>query len=157
MKKYKLRPQIIPIFLVLSLAACVTNQPPPIVLSKKSAVELRSMQTRVFETPDEHKVYRAILSVMQDLGYAITSLEPDSGVVTGNKLAQLNLTAAISSSNDKTTTVRANAVVQINSRKMTPRHQVDDPEFYQKRFFDPLSQALFLDAIYDPLPDTGQK
>ena len=155
--KIKLNSLIISIFLIFSLAACVTNQPPPVVLSKKSAVELRSMQTRAFETSDEHKVYRAILSVMQDLGYAVTSLEPEAGTVTGNKLAQLKLTASISSSNKKTTTVRANAVVKTGTQKMAPSHQVDSPEFYQKRFFEPLSQALFLDAMYETTPDNAQK
>jgi len=155
--KNKLRSPIIVIVLVLTLAACATNQPPPVVLSKKSAVELRSMQTRAFETSDEHKVYRAILSVMQDLGYAITSLEPEAGTVTGNKLAQLDLTASISSSNEKTTTVRANAVVKLTPQKLAPTHQVDSPEFYQKRFFEPLSQALFLDAMYETKPDSAQK
>lgn len=148
---------IIPIVLVLSLSACVTNQPPPVILSKKSAVELRSIQTRAFETSDEHKVYRAILSVMQDLGYAITSLEPEAGTVTGNKLAQLDLTASISSSNEKTTTVRANAVVKMTPQKMMQSHQVDSPEFYQKRFFEPLSQALFLDAMYETAPNSVKK
>lgn len=156
MKNKRLSP-ILSIFLVLSLAACVTNQAPPMVLSQKSALELRSMQTRTFETPDEHKVYRAILSVMQDLGYAITSLEPEAGTVTGNKLAQLDLTATISSSNEKTTTVRANAVVKVNPLKLTPQHQVDSPEFYQRRFFEPLSQALFLDAMYETAPDSARK
>ena len=155
--KNKWIPPILSIFLVISLAACVTNQEPPVVLSNKSALELRSMQTRTFETPDERKVYRAIFSDMQDLGYAITSLEPGAGTVTGNKLAQLDLTASISSVDKKTTTVRANATVKVGPQKMIPPHQVDSPEFYQKRFFEPLSQALFLDAMYETVPDGAKE
>jgi len=126
------------------------------ILSEKTALELRSIQTRTFETPDEHKVYRAILSVMQDLGYAITSLEPAAGTVTGNKLAQLDLTATISSSDEETTTVRANAVVKINPQRLAQSYQVDSPEFYQVRFFEPLSQALFLNTTYEMVPDDEQ-
>ena len=100
------------VLLGCSLSACVTNQEPPVVLSKKSAVEVRSMQSRTFEEPDEKKVFRAILAVMLDLGYAVTSLEPNAGTVTGNKLAQLTLTASIATSNENTTTVRANAVIK---------------------------------------------
>jgi hypothetical protein len=135
------------VLLGCSLSACVTNQEPPVVLSKKSAVEVRSMQSRTFEEPDEKKVFRAILAVMLDLGYAVTSLEPNAGTVTGNKLAQLTLTASIATSNENTTTVRANAVIKETPQKLSPPHQVDNPEFYQKRFFEPLSQALFLDAM----------
>jgi hypothetical protein len=148
---------IISALLIFSLVGCVANQEPPVVLSKKSAVKLRAMQSRTFETPDERKVFRAILAVMLDLGYAVTSLEPKAGTITGNKLAQLNLTASISASDEKTTTVRANAVVKVNPQKLTPPHQVDLPEFYQKRFFEPLSQALFLDAMYETAPKSLQK
>jgi len=105
------------------------------------------MQSRTFEEPDEKKVFRAILAVMLDLGYAVTSLEPNAGTITGNKLAQLTLTASIATSNENTTTVRANAVIKETPQKLSPPHQVDNPEFYQKRFFEPLSQALFLDAM----------
>lgn len=154
--RYNFNPPILLALLVFGLIGCATNQEPPVVLSKKSAVELRSIQSRTFETPDEKKVFRAILSVMLDLGYAVTSLEPKVGTVTGNKLAQLNLTASISASDEKTTTVRANAVVKTNPQKEALSHQVDSPEFYQKRFFEPLSQALFLDAMYETAPKSSQ-
>ncbi len=155
--KYVFRLPILPVILIFSLTACVANQKPPVVLSEKSAVELRAMQSRTFETHDEKKVFRAILAVMLDLGYAVTSLEPKAGTITGNKLAQLDLTASISASDEKTTTVRANAVVKISPQKEIPPHQVDSPEFYQKRFFEPLSQALFLDAMYETTPPSAQK
>ena len=154
--KHKFKLLIISIMLIFSLAGCATDQEPPVIMSQKSAVELRSMQSRTFETPDEKKVFRAILAVMLDLGYAITSLEPKAGTITGNKLAQLKLTASISASNSRTTTVRANAVVKTNPQKLAPPHQVDSAEFYQKRFFEPLSQALFLDAIYEDTPKSSQ-
>ena len=147
---------VICVLFIFGLSGCVTTQEPQVVLSKKGAVELRAMQSRTFETPDEKKVFRAILSVMLDLGYAVTSLEPKAGTITGNKLAQLNLTASISDTNDKTTTVRANAVVKTSPQKQVPPHQVDSPEFYQKRFFEPLSQALFLESMHETAPKNSQ-
>lgn len=137
------------LIIVLALPGCVTTQEPELVLSKKSAVELRAMQSRTFETPDEKKVFRAILAVMLDMGYAVTTLEPKAGTITGNKLAQLTLTASIANRNETSTTVRANAVVKTNPQKQAQPHQVDSPEFYQKRFFEPLAQALFLEAMYE--------
>ena len=144
------------VLFAMTLSGCVTNEEPAVVLSKKSAVELRAIQTRTFETPDHAKVFRAILSVTLDLGYAVTTLEPKSRTITGNKLAQLTLTATISDSNEKSTTVRANAIVKTNPQKVRPPHQVDSGEFYQKRFFEPLSHALFLEALYETEPEAAQ-
>lgn len=138
-------PVVMSALLVLSLSACQTTK--DVVLSEKSALELRSIQSRIFETPDERKVFRAIISVMQDLGYALTSVEPEAGVVSGNKLAMLDLTVAVNRKGTDATVVRSNAIVKVNHQAIP--HQVDSPEFYQQRFFEPLSQALFLDALYD--------
>ena len=41
--------------------------------------------------------------------------------------------------------VRANAVIRYGPNNQ--RYQVDDPEFYQKNFFEPVSKALFLTAL----------
>jgi hypothetical protein len=133
----------------LPVAACQMTQP-ELVLSTKSAVELRSMQSRRFETGDEAKVYKAVIATMLDLGYAITVVEPDAGTVTGNKLAQLDLTATVTPVDDNQTSVRANAVVKVGPQIQFPPTQVDAPEFYQQRFFAPLSKALFLEALYEP-------
>ncbi len=132
----------------LALSACQTTNP-EVVQSKKSALELRNIQSRVYETSEQGKVFRAVISVLQDLGYAITSVEPEAGVISGNKLAQLDITAAVSKKGADKTSVRANAIIKIGTQAQAPSHQVDSAEFYQKRFFEPLSQALFLDTIYD--------
>lgn len=141
----QIRTAVLLALLSLSVSACQTTQ--DVVLSQKSALELRSIQSRVFETSDERKVFRAVISVMQDLGYSMTSVEPEAGVISGNKLAMLDLTATVNKKGDDATAVRANAIVKVNYQ--TVPHQVDSPEFYQQRFFAPLSQALFLDALYD--------
>ncbi len=145
-----MRPSIKPVALALcaiALSACQTTQE-ELIASKKSALELRSIQHRNFETPDTAKVFRSVIAVMQDLGYAITTVEPEAGVVTGNKLAKLNLTASVTPKGTTATSVRANANIRTQHQVKT-YHQVDDPLFYQQRFFDPLAQALFLDALYD--------
>ena len=119
-----------------------------LVLSEKSAVELRAMQSRAFETGDQPEVYRAVFETLQDLGYAVTDANPKAGTVSGNKLAQLSLTATVYSRPDSAERiiVRANATVKVAPGNKQ-EHQVDDPEFYQTRFFDPLSKALFLTAL----------
>ena len=154
MKKYY-RLLLLPLFLSLALSACQTTKR-EVVLSKKPTLELRNMQSRVFETHEQGKVFRAAISVLQDLGYAITSVEPEAGVISGNKLAALDMTIAISKKGTEQTLVRSNATIIAVRQNNAPVHQVDSAEFYQTRFFEPLSQALFLDALYDEDPETDQ-
>lgn len=140
---FKTARNIVLIGLALSLGACQTTQ--EVIMSEKTALELRAIQSRVYDTADQPKIYRAMLAVMLDLGYAITSVEPEAGVVTGNKLANLDLTATVAPRGDEQSVVRANAVVRSPTKGV--QMQVDAPEFYQQRFFEPLSQALFLEAL----------
>ena len=49
-------------------------------------------------------------------------------------------------------TVKAEVVKLMTAAKQS--HQVDSPEFYQKRFFEPLAKALFLTALqFEDLKD----
>ena len=140
----------------LTLSACQTVDQ-SVLESTKSPVELRSVQSRIYETKNTKKVYRSIISVMQDLGYSIKTVEPDAGLVTGNKLAQLDLTATVRERDEQSVRVRANAIVKVNF--VGRPTQVDSAEFYQQRFFEPLSKALFLDALLDedPVDETDEK
>jgi hypothetical protein len=131
----------------LFLAACAgAAQEPPIIVSKKSAVELRSVQARTFETNDKNKVLRATITTLVDCGYGITRVSADAGTVTASKAAQLALTASVYPHGDSQTIVRANAIVNLPTQST----QVDDPQFYRDLFFEPLARTLFLDALAAP-------
>ncbi len=136
------------LFLISGCQAAKTN-----IMSAKPALELRSIQSRVFETPDHNKVYRTIVYTFQDLGYSITKVEPEAGTVSANKLAQLWMTATVYPRGDKRTIVRSNAIVKIHPNNPNG-YQVDSPEFYQQRFFEPLEKALFLSALYVEDPES---
>jgi len=144
------------LFVALSLlGACATEQP-ELIASKKGGVELRAMQSRMFETGDRGLVFRAVIATFQDLGYSITKLEPKAGTVSADKLARLEMTATVYPRGENRTIVRSNAVVKLVSTAKTG-HQVDSPEFYQKRFFEPLSKALFLTALQVEDEETSAK
>lgn len=142
--------------ILLLLGGCQTTQP-SLMLSKKSAVELRAMQSRRFDTGDVKKVYRSVIATFQDLGYSITKVEPAAGVVSANKMAQLKMTATVFRRGENRVIVRSNAIVKV-APSATIGHQVDLPAFYQQRFFEPLSKSLFLTALQveDP-PDAVEK
>lgn len=144
------------LLVLLIIGGCATNQP-EIMFSKKGAVELRAIQSRQFETGDLKKVYRAVIATFLDLGYSITKVEPAAGMASADKLAQLKMTATVFKRGQKRVIVRSNAIVKLNPSFATG-HQVDLAEFYQRRFFEPLSKALFLTALQveDP-PDALEK
>jgi len=135
---------LIPV-LFIALSACQTEQK-ELVLSTKSSVELRAMQSRIFETGDQNKVLRAVISTFQELGYTIQKVEASSGSITADKLAILKMTATTYPRGDTKTVVRSNAIVKLGTN-LKQGHQVDSAEFYQQKFFEPLSKELFLTAL----------
>jgi len=131
---------------VASLLAACQHHEQKLVLSQKPAVELRAIQSRAFDTVDRKHTLRTVISTLQDLGYTIDKVEPEAATVTGTKLSVLRLTAAIYPRGEKQLIVRSNAQVKLQAAAMV-ENQVDDPEFYQQFFFEPLAKAMFLTAL----------
>ncbi len=117
------------------------------VASTKPAVELRAMQTRLFDTPDQTKTLRAVIATCQDLGYTLEKVEPTAGTVSAVKLNRLHVTATVMPRGTAQMAVRANALIMMPGLKNT---QVDDPGFYQRDFFEPLAKAMVLEAHPEP-------
>ena len=64
------------LLVVLACTGCQTPQ--TVILSTKSSVELRAMQTRAFDTSDRPKMVRTIIATLQDLGYNLDKV--DAGI-----------------------------------------------------------------------------
>ncbi|MFA4981958.1 MAG: hypothetical protein WC592_05760 [Candidatus Omnitrophota bacterium] len=108
--------------------------------SDASAVKLRSMQTRAFDTIDKKKMMQTVISTMQDLEFVIDKADMTLGSVTGTKFvkqASVTMTVTVRPRGDKQLLVRANAQYGIKS--------VDDAATYQD-FFTALEKAMFLTA-----------
>lgn len=131
------------VLIAVSTFGCA-NRDEGVLLSTKSPVELRAIQTRAFETQDRAKMMRTIIATLQDLGYNLDKVDATSGTISATKLAQLRITASVYPRGDVQIMVRANAIVKAPNVKET---QVDDPNFYQQLFFEPLSKAIFLNAL----------
>jgi hypothetical protein len=130
--------------LLLALSACTATPPKP-MMSTKSPVELRAMQSRAFATSDEKHTLRQVIATLQDLGYNLDKVEASAGSVSATKLAVLRMSASVIP-RGTTTVVRANAMISLGPQQ----HQVDDPRFYLQDFFAPLSQAMLLEALPAP-------
>lgn len=133
------------------LSGCATTQE-RLLDSDSSQVQLRSIQTRTFDTTDKEKTLRTIMATLQDLGFVIDQADSMLGTVTGTKLNRyaLRITVSIRPKGETQTLVRANCQYQ--------DRPVDDPEPYQS-FFASLEKAMFLTAHAegDAAPDEEQK
>ncbi len=134
-----LRPYAPVLALAVALSACQMDSRQQALSTSASAVELRSFQSRVFDTTDRERTMRTIIATLQDLGFVVDSADETLGTVSGTKLNgyQLKMTVSIRPRGDTQTLVRANA--QYN---LTP---VDEPQPYQQ-FFAALEKAMFLSA-----------
>jgi len=131
------------IFIILAMAVtvagCATTATKALE-SDASAVKLRSMQTRAFDTTDKKKMMQTVISTMQDLEFVIDKADLTLGSVTGTKFvkqASVTMTVTVRPRGEKQLLVRANAQYGIKS--------VDDAATYQD-FFTALEKAIFLTA-----------
>lgn len=109
------------------------------VLQGGDQLELRSMQTRGFDTDDKNTVTRTVIATLQDLHFVIDKADSELGTVSGTKLDgfQIKMTVTIRPRNDTMMVVRANATYNLDP--------IEDPVLYQD-FFASLEKALFLTA-----------
>ncbi len=124
---------------VLMLAACQTDSKQQVLAVTKSQVELRSFQTRAFDTTDKEKTLRTVMATLQDLSFVLDKADAMLGVVSGTKLDgyQLRITVTVRPRGETQMLVRANAQYNILA--------VEDPEPYQQ-FFIALEKSMFLTA-----------
>ena len=127
---------ILLVFMLGALVGCNTSKNQ--VLASGSQVEVRSYQTRTYDTDDKIKVLRAVMSTLQDLGFVIDKADDVIGIVSATKLQGYALSMSISvRPNGQQMVVRANAQFNLTA--------VEEPGPYQD-FFSSLDKGIFLDA-----------
>jgi len=129
---------VLVLIVFLLLVGCATTQQ-RLLDSDSSQVQLRSIQTRAFDTTDKEKILRTIMATLQDLGFVIDKADATLGTVSATKLKYyaLRITVTVRPRGETQLLVRANA--QYNVQPVT------DPEPYQQ-FFAALEKAMFLTA-----------
>lgn len=105
----------------------------------QSALTLRQIQSRTFDTTNKNRTMRTVIQTLQDLSFAVDKADEELGSISGIKLDgyALRMTVTVFPKGESQMLVRANAQYNI-----TP---VTDPEPYQ-RFFAALEKSMFLAA-----------
>jgi hypothetical protein len=124
---------------ILLLAGCQTDSKQQVLLTDKSQVELRAMETRAFDTTDKSLAVRNIISTLQDLGFVVDKVDDTLGTVAGTKLQGYAMRMTVTVRPRGTTQLAIRASAQYNLKA------VSDPQPYQQ-FFAALEKAMFLTA-----------
>lgn len=121
------------------LAACQVDSRQQVLATTNSQAAQRGISTRVFDTNDRTKVFQAVLSALQDLGFVVDRADSVLGTVSATRFGSglVRFTVTIRPGGQQRTIVRASG--QLN------QHELSDPAPFQ-RFYEALSQALFLQA-----------
>ncbi len=130
---------IIAIAAALLLGGCQLNSKDQVLAAGASQVQLRSFQSRAFDTTDQEKTLRTVIATLQDLSFVIDKADATLGTVSATKLSgyQVRMTVTVRSRGETQLLVRANA--QYNLRA------IEDPQPYQQ-FFAALERSMFLTA-----------
>ena len=123
---------------LLLMAGCA-SLPHTLVLDSGNAVELRSYQTRTFDTTDRVQTLRTVIATLQDLSFVIDKADATLGSVSATKLDgyEMRLTVTVRPRGETQLLVRANAQWELAA--------VEDPQLYQD-FFTSLEKSMFLAA-----------
>ena len=121
------------------LAGCQADSRQQVLAASNSQAAQRAISTRAFDTGDRNQVFRATLSTLQDLGFVVDRADDVLGTVSATRFGAnvMRLTVTLRSVGGTRTIVRVSG--QFNQDALS------DPAPFQ-RFFEALSQALFLQA-----------
>ncbi len=128
--------------LCMAFVSCTSTSQRQILATNTSQVQLRSYQTRAFDTTDKTKTVRTVMATMQDLGFVLDNADLTIGTVSGTKAVSgqnqvVRMTTTVRPRGEKQMLVRTNAQYGLQA--------IEDPTPYQD-FFTSLQKAMFLTA-----------
>ena len=124
---------------MIVLVGCQADSKEQLFATSTSQVQLRSFQTRAFDTTDSENTLRTVIATLQDLGFVVDKADLDLGTVSATKLDGylLRITVSVRPRGETQLLVRANANYQ--------QQAVEEAGPYQQ-FFTALGKAMFLEA-----------
>jgi hypothetical protein len=130
--------------LLLLAQACSAPEPGPDLLApSEEQIGMRSYQTRVLDSPDKNHVLRAVIVVLQDLGFIIERANDALGVVTAERFAGSGYSTRSVVAVTVTVRERAGDRTEVRVNGVFNSEPIEDPVVYQN-FFASLSRSVFL-------------
>ena len=81
------------LLIIFILFGCVVNNSfAKDKVPSKTALQIRDVQTKYFDTKDTNKVTKAVINTLQDNGFIIQDIEPDLGYLKAKKEIKLKRT-----------------------------------------------------------------
>ncbi len=105
-----------------------------------SQVNLRNLQSRIFETTDKQLVLKNVIATLQDLDFVLDNANKRMGIISATKFyygREFKATVTVKKHGKKRMIVRLNARYGVDA--------TNDPKIFQD-FFNALSKAMFLEA-----------
>lgn len=126
---------LFPALLLVMLSACANSNSP--ITASGSQLQLRQVQTRVYDTRDTAATLRSVIATLQDLGFVIDKADHALATISATKMQDytVRMTVTVRERGEDRSAVRASA--RINETV------IDDPESYRD-FFSALDKAMFL-------------
>jgi hypothetical protein len=127
------------VVLFVGLTACQVDSRQQILGSANSQAAQRAISTRAFDTADRNKVFQASIATLQDLGFVVDRADDQLGTISATRYGDglWRFTVSIR--------MLGNSRIVVRASGQRNQHELSDPAPFQ-RFFDALSQALFLQA-----------
>jgi hypothetical protein len=120
---------------------CAPKPSQELLSPTEAQLKLRAFQTRTFDVKDRQRALRAVIAVLQDLGFIIERANEPLGFVTAERFAEpdyrqiVGVTITVRAQEDGRVLIRANAILK--------NKPIEDPMVYQN-FFASLERSLFL-------------
>lgn len=123
---------------VASLAGCGSSSR-QLTEMEDSQVNVRTVQSRAFDSTDKNRMLRTVIATLQDFGYVMDKADEELGVITATRLD--------GGTQRITVTVRPRGETQllVRASMLRGRSAVTNLQAYQN-FFTSLSKSIFLDA-----------
>ncbi|WP_232475103.1 hypothetical protein [Neoroseomonas rubea] len=124
---------------LVALAGCQIDSRQQVLATNATQVAQRAISTRSFDTGDRNLVFRSVIAALQDLGFVVDRADDVLGTVSATRLSgsYVRVTITMRSAGPSRTLVRASGQYNLDA--------IADATPFQ-RFFDTLSQSLFLTA-----------
>lgn len=124
--------------ILITFASCTPKG--SVLDMEKSQVQLRSIQTRAFDTADKKFMMQAVINTLQDLDFVIDKADLTIGMVSSTKYVNnqtLKTTVTVRKKGKTQLLVRMNAQYGLQA--------IEQPKAYQD-FFTALEKSVFLAA-----------